>query len=113
MIEQRVWDSQHPLRQFGTLGQDIIIKLEEKKLSLERLREMDSKEIGFMIQNQRSGPIVKRNASEFPYLDVEATVQPITRTVLRIRLIIRPDFRWNDRIHGLSSEPFWMWVEVS
>nr|CAH0109762.1 unnamed protein product [Daphnia galeata] len=111
MIEQRVWDSQHPLRQFGTLGQDIILKLEEKKLSLERLREMDSKEIGFMIQNQRSGPIVKRNASEFPYLDVEATVQPITRTVLRIRLIIRPDFRWNDRIHGLSSEPFWMWVE--
>ena len=117
MIEQRVWDSQHPLRQFATLGQDILMKLEEKNsfgktlLPLERLREMDSKEIGLMIRNQRSGPIVKRNASEFPHIEVDATVQPITRTVLRIRLCIRPDFRWTDRIHGLSSEPFWMWVE--
>lgn len=63
MIEQRVWDSQHPLRQFGTLGQDILCKLEDKKLSMERLREMESKEIGLLIHNQRSGPIVKRNTS--------------------------------------------------
>ena len=111
MIEQRVWDSQHPLRQFQTLGQDILTKLEDRKLSLERLVEMDSKDIGLIIHNQRAGPIVKRNACEFPSLVVDATIQPITRTVLRVRLSIRPDYRWNDRVHGISPEPFWMWVE--
>ena len=110
MLEQRIWDSQHPLRQFGTLGQEVLWKLEDKKLTLDRLREMESKEIGVFIHNQRSGPIVKRNAYEFPVLEIDASIQPITRTVLRIRLSITPDYRWNEKIHG-NSEPFWMWVE--
>lgn len=111
MIEQRCWDGQHPLRQFGTLAFDVLSKLEERKLSLDRLREMESAEIGQLIRNSRSGPAVKRNASEFPNIEVDASVQPITRTVLRIRLTLKPDFRWNDRVHGTSSEPFWLWVE--
>ena len=48
---------------------------------------------------------------EFPHVELDASVQPITRTVLRIRLTIRPEFRWNDRVHGTAMEPFWMWVE--
>lgn len=111
MIERRVWDSQHPLRQFATLGQDIYSKLEDKKLTLDRLREMESKEIGLLIHNQKSGPLVKRNTHEFPHLEVDAVVQPITRTVLRIKLTIKPDYRWNERVHGMMTEPFWLWVE--
>lgn len=93
MMERRVWDSQHPLRQFETLSQDILYKLEDRKLSMDRLLEMDSKEIGSLIRNERAGPIVKRNCSEFPSMDVNAEVQPITRTVLRVRLNIRPTYR--------------------
>lgn len=43
MIESRVWPTQHPLRQMATLGQDVLHKLEDRKLSLDRLHEMDSK----------------------------------------------------------------------
>merc|ERR550532_3186944 len=43
-------------------------------------------------------------------IEIEATIQPITRTVLRVKLLVIPKFRWNDRLHG-SSEPFWIWVE--
>ena len=111
MIEQRCWDGQHPLRQFGTLAFDVLNKLEERKLSLDRLREMESAEIGQLIRNTRSGPVVKRNACEFPNIEVDASVQPITRTVLRIRLALKPDFRWNDKVHGTTSVPFWLWVE--
>ena len=41
---------------------------------------------------------------------VVGPLQPITRTVLRVRLTVTPNFRWNDRVHG-GTEPFWMWVE--
>ena len=44
-------------------------------------------------------------------VEVEANIQPITRTVLRVRLSISPNFRWNDKVHGKSHEPFWIWVE--
>lgn len=64
-----------------------------------------------MIRNERAGPLVKRNACEYPRLCVDATVQPITRTVLRVRLTIRADFRWNDRVHGTAPLSFWMWIE--
>ena len=58
----------------------------------------------------RAGPDVKKAAYEIPSLELEANIQPITRTVLRVRLSIDANFRWNDRLHG-SAEPFWIWVE--
>ncbi len=72
---------------------------------------MDPKDIGSLIHHVRAGPDVKRAAWEIPLVELEATIQPITRTVLRVRLQVKPNFRWNDRVHGATSEPFWVWVE--
>ena len=27
------------------------------------------------------------------------------------RLTVSPNFRWNDKVHGKTAEPFWIWVE--
>jgi len=78
---------------------------------LDRLREMDSREIGQFIHHMRAGADVKKAAWEIPLVDIEATIQPITRTVLRVRISVTPNFKWNDRIHGGTAEPFWIWVE--
>ena len=45
-IEKRLWGFENPLRQFPILKQEILQKLEARKLTLDKLREMDSKEIG-------------------------------------------------------------------
>jgi len=58
------------------------------------------------------GKIVKKAISQFPTLEILPTVQPITRTVLRVQLTITATFEWNDRIHG-SVEPWWIWIEDS
>jgi hypothetical protein len=44
------------------------------------------------------------------YVRLQAQVQPITRTLLRVDLSIVPDFRWDEKIHG-SAETFLIMVE--
>lgn len=110
VIEKRLWEWENPLRQFP-LPFEILRKLEEKGLSVEKLREMDSKEIGSMIRNAHAASDVKKCAHQLPMITFESSIQPITRTVLRVSLTIHADFRWNDRVHGKTSEPFWIWIE--
>ncbi len=57
------------------------------------------------------GPEVKKLVNSFPSLLLTASIQPITRTVLKVHLTITPDFVWHDRLHGSTSEPWWIWVE--
>lgn len=93
MFERQMWDFYTPLRQFVTIPFDVIDKLENRGLSIDALRDMDSKEISDMLRNHRYGELVKRCAFEFPLLKIEANLQPITRTVLRIRATLTADFR--------------------
>lgn len=111
MFEQQQWDFETPMRQFRILGPEIIRKIEEKKLSVDKLREMDVKEIGIILRHVKMGQTVKRCAQEFPLLDMDAVLQPITRTIVRIRLHIIANFRWNDKVHGKTSEAFYIWIE--
>ena len=64
-----------------------------------------------MVRHVKMGKEIKKLVDAFPSLSLVATIQPITRTVLRVKLIITPDFKWDDRIHGNSCEPWWIWVE--
>ena len=49
-----------------------------------------------------------RTSDEF--CSLQAHVQPITRSLLRVDLTITPDFQWDDRVHG-ASQSFWVIVE--
>ncbi|EDO46714.1 predicted protein [Nematostella vectensis] len=109
-IEKRLWPEEHPLKQFTTLSPEILNKLEGRKASLEKLRDMVPEEIGHLVHHVRMGHTVKSCVNRFPAISIAASIQPITRTVLRVRLTITAEFEWNDRAHG-SSEPWWIWVE--
>ena len=64
-----------------------------------------------MIHHVKLGPHISKLVEGFPSVSLSATIQPITRTVLRVRLTITPEFKWDDRQHGMTSEPWWVWVE--
>ena len=64
-----------------------------------------------MIRHPRMGSTVKSCVEQIPAISLASSIQPITRTVLRVRLTIKPEFRWNDKVHGSTSEPWWIWVE--
>jgi len=117
-IDKRTWWSPitHPLRQFTPklLALELVRRLETSKMgSLDSLCSglMTSKDISQMLRLPKSGDKILSLVSSIPYLDVVCTVQPITRTVLRIKLNITSAFTWNDRIHGkTASQPFWIWI---
>uniref|UniRef100_A0AAQ5X6T8 Activating signal cointegrator 1 complex subunit 3 n=1 Tax=Amphiprion ocellaris TaxID=80972 RepID=A0AAQ5X6T8_AMPOC len=111
VIDKRLWGFAHPLRQFPNLSHVVLNRLEEKKLTVDKLKEMRKDEIGHMLHHVNIGLTVKQCVHQIPSITMEASIQPITRTVLRVRLIVMPDFRWNDQVHGSVGEPWWLWVE--
>lgn len=46
MLERRMWNFESPLRQFVRLSPEIVDKLEDRRLTVQRIRDMDHKEIG-------------------------------------------------------------------
>jgi len=112
-IEKQVWSYQHPFHQFD-LPNPILKQLDEKGAltSIESLRDMEPAEIGSLVHNHGAGRTLSKLLDNFPTLTVEAEIAPLNRDVLRIKLFITPDFKWNDRYHG-TAESYWIWVENS
>ncbi|KAM8954511.1 activating signal cointegrator 1 complex subunit 3 isoform 1-T1 [Pelodytes ibericus] len=111
VIDKRLWDWASPLRQFSILPPSVLTKLEEKKLTIDKMKDMRKDEIGHMLHHVNIGLKVKQCVHQIPSITMEAAIQPITRTVLRVRLSINPDFKWSDQVHGSVGEPWWIWVE--
>ena len=109
-VDRRLWWGQTPLRQFDTLSWDVIRKLEEKRATLSQLLDMTAAEIGQLVQHNRSGRMVLDLARKIPHLEIAASIQPITRGILRVTLKIQAAFDWADRWHG-TVEPWWIWIE--
>ncbi|KIP11835.1 hypothetical protein PHLGIDRAFT_124513 [Phlebiopsis gigantea 11061_1 CR5-6] len=110
MVERRMWGSMTPLRQFKGIPKDIVRKAESKQFPWYRYFDLSPPEIGELIGIQNAGKLVHRLVHSFPKLLLQAQVQPITRSLLRIDLTITPDFRWDEKIHG-GAESFWILVE--
>ncbi|KAL0039926.1 hypothetical protein WJX77_011783 [Trebouxia sp. C0004] len=112
-FELRLWPHQHPLRQFeGILAQELLFKLEDRGLWMERLQDMEPSEIGSILRHPAMGKTVQECVNSFPSLYLDAQLQPITRTVLRVQLSIEPTFQWKDRAHG-NGMRWHIWVEDS
>ncbi|KAK4126252.1 Sec63-domain-containing protein [Parathielavia appendiculata] len=111
-IEKRIWAFQHPFHQFD-LPKPVLNNLDAKdSLAIESMREMEPAEIGNLVNNYRMGTKIAKLLDNFPTLSVEAEIAPLNRDVLRIKLFVTPDFRWNDHLHG-TSESYYIWVENS
>ena len=112
-IDKQIWPFQHPFHQFD-LPRPIVKNLDDKPAvsSIESLRDMEPAEIGQLVHNNHMGHTISKLLDNFPTLTVEAEIAPLNRDVLRIRLYLTADFRWNDRHNG-TSESYWIWVENS
>ena len=92
---------QTPLRQFKGIPREMIGRLEKKDLAWDRYYDLSAIELGELTRFPKMGRQLHRFVHLFPKLELAATVQPITRSVLRVRFC----FWYTDvvlRIHSLT-----------
>ncbi|UXI15487.1 Somatostatin receptor type 1 [Sarcoptes scabiei] len=110
MIDRRMWQSLSPLRQFKRIPEEVVKKLEKKGFPFERLFDLGPNEIGELLRLPKMGKLIHKYIHMFPKLELSAHIQPITRSTLKLKLSIQPDFQWDERVHG-NSQSFWILVE--
>lgn len=110
MAEKRMWPTMSPLRQFPHCPRDVLQKAERIDVPWGSYFDLDPPRMGELLSMPKAGRVVCDLVSKFPRLDVQAQVQPITRSMLRVELTISPNFVWDDEIHG-NAQDFWILVE--
>ncbi|KAF2201454.1 Sec63-domain-containing protein [Delitschia confertaspora ATCC 74209] len=114
MAEKRMWPTMTPLRQFttpsATCPRDIIQKAERIDVPWSSYFDLEPPEMAQLLGMPKAGKLVCSLIQKFPRLDLEASWQPMTRSMLRMELVIRPNFEWDDQLHG-AAEAFWILVE--
>ncbi|KAK0733880.1 Sec63 Brl domain-containing protein [Lasiosphaeria miniovina] len=110
MAEKRMWPTMSPLRQFPSCPLEIVRKAERIEVPFSSYLDLDPPRMGEMLGMPKAGKTVCSLVAKFPRVEVQAHVQPMTRSMLRAELTITPNFEWDDEIHGLA-ETFWIVVE--
>jgi pre-mRNA-splicing helicase BRR2 len=110
MAEKRMWPTMTPLRQFPGCSRDIIQKAERIDVPWANYFDLDPPRMGELLGMPKAGRSVCNLISKFPRVEVQAQVQPMTRSMLRVELTITPKFEWDDEIHG-TAESFWIIAE--
>eukprot|EP00730_Choanoeca_flexa_P002247 TRINITY_DN10972_c0_g1_i1.p1 TRINITY_DN10972_c0_g1~~TRINITY_DN10972_c0_g1_i1.p1 ORF type:complete len:1796 (+),score=582.18 TRINITY_DN10972_c0_g1_i1:116-5389(+) len=110
MVDNRMWQSMSPLRQFKNVDQRFVMKLEKKEFPWNQLFELSPSALGELIRQPDSGKILHKYVHLLPRLELSSSVQPITRNTLKVLLTITPDFPWDEKVHG-KQQSFWVFVE--
>ena len=112
MAERRMWPTMTPLRQFPPTmcSRDIITKTEKIDVPWSSYFDLDPPRMGELLGMPKAGKTVCNLVQKFPRLEVQAQVQPVTRSMLRVELTITPNFEWDESLHG-NAESFWILVE--
>ncbi|KAI6716850.1 hypothetical protein JHW43_000583 [Diplocarpon mali] len=110
MAEKRMWPTMTPLRQFSACSRDIVQKAERIDVPWANYFDLDPPRMGELLGLPKAGRTVCNLVSKFPRVEVQAQVQPMTRSMLRVELTIIPNFEWDDGVHG-AAESFWIIAE--
>lgn len=101
-IDRRIWSFEHPMMQFD-LPEPVLRNIRSKNPSMEMLRDMEPAELGDMVHNRLMGNTLYKLVGKFPYIELDSEIFPITTNVMRIHIVLQPDFVWMIRFMGKHS----------
>lgn len=111
MIERRMWLTNSPLRQFGSLAsKEIIRATETSHLPFVTYFNLSPETLAEAINLKGNSKRAYQLLQQFPKLTLSYYAQPLTSDLLRVQVEVVPDWDWNFSIHG-NSQQFLMLVE--
>ncbi len=113
MIERRMWCSQNALRQFHSVPEQIVRKLERiADISWEKYLDLKPQDLGEIVKNPKMGKTLFKFVHMVPKLSIAVNAIPVSRAWLRLEIQLCGDFEFNSDVHG-STVSFWLFVEDS
>lgn len=112
MVDNRMWLTNSPLRQFPTAPKEIIVSVERSMTPWKEYLAIrdNQKEITRALKAEKFGSLGYELMQKFPQVSVECTAEPLTSSLLRVNLDIVPKWKWDVDVHGFS-ESFTVFVE--
>ncbi|KAM6495763.1 Sec63 Brl domain containing protein [Amanita muscaria] len=111
-IELRMWPYEHPLKQ-ANLKTEVLSNLDRwaGDWSIAELAESNPQTVGEVVHlNNRHGTAIITAAKQFPSIDLQFDLRPLTPDILKICISAHRNFVWNTSTHG-NSHVFLLWVE--
>ncbi|AMD22199.1 HGL141Wp [Eremothecium sinecaudum] len=110
-IDNRMWLTNSPLRQFKNCPVDVIKRMEASALPWNEYLDLKSPaEVAQAIRSEKYGKVTYDLLHRFPKMQIECSIQPITRTLLKFSVGVIPQWIWDQKVHSYA-EPFLLTVE--
>lgn len=94
----------------------ILKRLDNKPISFDRYYDMTAPDFDELVAGKEHikniGAKIEKLVHKMPRLAAEATILPITRSVLSVELALTPDFMYDETVHG-GSQGFHLLIEDS
>lgn len=101
MVENRMWLNNSPLRQFGSLVPQLVIRATEMShLPWPRYFQLTAEELGEALSLKGNAQLTKDYVDSFPKIGLQYVVQPINDKYLRVQIEATPEWRWVHAVHG-------------
>lgn len=111
MIERKIWSSQSPLRQFTTIPEVLLRKLEKMSdVHWSTYYDLSPNDLGEIIKVPKMGKTLYKFVHMIPKLLAEVRAFPLSRSLLKLDIGIAKDFDYNDQLHG-PVILFWVMIE--
>ncbi|WFD20052.1 RNA helicase [Malassezia caprae] len=112
-VDRRVWPFEHPMKQCTHLSPDILHKVVTyaDELEVSQIRALPLRPLADLLRaNERIAKLVQEAAERFPAMSLGVTVRPTPGSFVCLRVRLRSEFVWDERLHG-SSLPLILWVQ--
>ncbi|CDO93346.1 unnamed protein product [Kluyveromyces dobzhanskii CBS 2104] len=110
-IDNRMWPTNSPFRQFKRCPQDIIKRAEASGLPWnDFLLLKNPVEVGEALRSPKNGKFAFDLLQRFPRVQISCAMQPVTNSLLRFQLEIQPSWIWDTDSKNFS-ESFLILVE--
>ncbi|KAK4530176.1 hypothetical protein CCYA_CCYA03G1033 [Cyanidiococcus yangmingshanensis] len=115
-VEQRVWPFDHPLAQAHGIPVSMLDAIKKNDISydLQVLREYSEAQWLQLLGSATLVRAAREILAEFPHLEIDGSIQPITENLARIHICCTPRWKCGSRLRSnRSTDParFTLWIQ--